>query len=427
MIVLAVVAAVLLMVLRLSDILPIITVAVILSYLLTPMVNFIDEKLLIFPPFGKRSHRNLAVVFTYIVIIAGFVIIILVVVPALVAQLEEFGRRLPSLLRTIESSVEHTLSEPLTFNGEPILINGEPFVPLERLQEATGSQHVTDFLQLENINLVGTTQSFVGSLTGSAFSFVGGALTAIINVIFLLVMMFFFLRDGAIFVEKGLHLTPQLYRGDAKRLLYELGQVWNAYLRGQFWLALFMGLAAFISAVLLGIPNPLILGMISALLEFIPGLGSGLAIFPAALLALTSQSITMPGLEGVPFAIIVVIVWALLQNIEAYFLVPRIMGGSLNLHPLTVVIAIIAGASLAGVLGIILAAPTVASLRIFGQYIYGKLTDHDPFPHHPVSEPIVNANGLRRIVRLAHLEFEARLIAQIRARLEAMRKHNHVG
>lgn len=163
-------------------------------------------------------------------------------------------------------------------------------------------------------------------------------------------------------------------------MLYELGQVWNAYLRGQLTLALFMGVVVFTIATLIGMPNPLILGMISLLLEFIPSIGSGLAIFPAAILALTAQSSTFPGLQGLPFALTVVIIWALLQNIEAYILVPRIMGGSLNLHPIAVILGIIAGSSLAGVLGIILAAPTVASLRIFGQYIYGKLMDRDPFP-----------------------------------------------
>jgi predicted PurR-regulated permease PerM len=171
-----------------------------------------------------------------------------------------------------------------------------------------------------------------------------------------------------------------LYQGDARRLLYELGQVWNAYLRGQLTLALFMGTVVFTIATIIGMPNPLILGMISALLEFIPSIGSGLAIFPAALLALTAHSTTVPGLQGAPFAVMVVIIWALLQNIEAYILVPRVMGGSLNLHPIAVILGIIAGATLAGVLGIILAAPAVASLRIFGQYIYGKLMDRDPFP-----------------------------------------------
>jgi predicted PurR-regulated permease PerM len=209
------------------------------------------------------------------------------------------------------------------------------------------------------------------------------------------------------------------YQGDSRRLLYELGQVWNAYLRGQLTLALFMGIVVFTIATIIGMPNPLILGMISMILEFIPSIGSGLAIFPAGLLALTAHSTTFPGLQGSTFALTVVIIWALLQNIEAYILVPRIMGGSLNLHPIAVILGIIAGASLAGVLGIILAAPTVASLRIFGQYIYGKLMDRDPFPavvHH--KNKSLFGDWLRRIRSTG---VETRISPQIREWLGARR------
>jgi predicted PurR-regulated permease PerM len=369
-----------LLLLRVSEILPIIGVAAVLAYLLTPMVNAIEAKINSFGPLRGRNHRNSAVLLTYVIIITGFIVVLLVVVPVLVGQLEEFGRRTPALIGSLERGLEETLSHPLTFNGEPILLNGQPFIPLERLREATGVQHLTEILQLQDVNLVGATQTFIGSLTGPAFNFVGGALTAVINLIFLMSMMFFLMRDGASFIDKAVSLTPTLYRGDLWRLLYELGQVWNAYLRGQLTLALFMGTAAFIAATLLGLPNPLILGLISGLLEFIPSLGPGLAIFPAALLALTSQSNTLPILEGAPFALVVIIVWALLQNIEAIILVPRIMGGSLNLHPFVVIVGIIGGASLAGLLGIILAAPVIASLRVFAQYVYGKLMDRDPFP-----------------------------------------------
>jgi predicted PurR-regulated permease PerM len=136
----------------------------------------------------------------------------------------------------------------------------------------------------------------------------------------------------------------------------------------------------FTTATLLGVPNPFLLGTLSGLLEFIPNIGPALALFPAALLALSSQSNTLPFLSGVPFAIVVIVAWTALQNIEAIFLVPRIVGGRLNLHPFIVIIAIIGGASLVGALGIILAAPMVASARVVAQYIYGKLTDHNPFP-----------------------------------------------
>lgn len=414
--------AVLLAIFRLSELVPIISVAVILAYLLTPIVNFFEKRVLTLGPLKAKPHRGAAVGLTYMVILTTVVIVILVVVPVLVAQLEEFARRIPAMFRDVEQSIEHSLNEPVMFNGEPILINNEPFIPLQRLQQATGMKHITDIINLSDFDPVRTTQSFIQSFTGPAVDVVGGALSAVVNLIFLLSVMFFLMRDGSIFADKGVQLLPALYQGDARRLLYELGQVWNAYLRGQLSLALFMGVVVFTIATIIGMPNPLILGMISAVLEFIPSIGSGLAIFPAALLALTGQSTTIPGLQGLPFAVAVAIIWALLQNIEAYILVPRVMGGSLNLHPIAVILGIIAGASLAGVLGIILAAPTVASVRIFGQYIYGKLMDRDPFPaamrkKHP--SPL--SDWVRRKLASAQGEVETRISPQIRAWLDARR------
>ncbi len=407
--------------LRLSEVLPIVGVAVILAYLLTPTVNFFEQRVLVYGPFAGKSHRNLAVMLTYILIITGFVIVILVVVPLLIKQFEEFGRRIPQLLGQIEQSLEVTLSQPLTFNGEPVFIGGSPFIPLERLREVTGVEHLSDIIQLQDVNLLGTTQDVIGSLTGPAFDFVGGALTAIINIVFLLSMMFFLMRDGAMFADKVVEVTPPIYRGDVRRMFYELGQVWNAYLRGQLTLAMLMGTVVFIVASILGVPNPLILGLISGLLEFVPSIGSGLAIFPAALLALTSQSATFPFLEGAPFAIVVIITWAALQNIEAIILVPRIMGGSLNLHPFVVIVSIIAGASLAGVLGIILAAPMVASLRVFGQYIYGKLMDRDPFPLRKPRPQVRKDVLLRRLLWPVTPERVVRFSENLRERFHVRR------
>ncbi len=385
--------------LRLSEVLSIVGVAIILAYLLTPLVNFLENRVLSIGPLAGKARRNLAVLLTYMLIIIAFVVLILVVVPTIGRQFDQFGTRIPEVLSNLASNLEVSLSHPLTFNNQPILIGGLPFVPLDRIREVTGVQHLTDLIQLQSVDLVGTTQSFIGSLTGPAFSFVGGALTALINIIFLLSMMFFLMRDGAIFLNHVVNITPDIYRGDVRRLSYELGQVWHAYLRGQLTLAFLMAVASFLIATILGVPNPLIPAVISGLLEFIPSIGSGLAIFPAALLALTSSSSTIPFLDGVPFAIVAIIAWATLQNIEAIILVPRIMGGSLNLHPFVVIVAIIAGASLAGVLGIILAAPMVASLRVFGQYIYGKLMDRDPFPQVRVRQ----ARPLSRDVVMRHL------------------------
>ena len=71
-------------VIRLSDVLPIIGMAIILAYLISPLVNFIENRVLVFGRFGRSSHRNLAVIITYVLIVATFIIVVLVVVPVLV-------------------------------------------------------------------------------------------------------------------------------------------------------------------------------------------------------------------------------------------------------------------------------------------------------------------------------------------------------
>lgn len=363
--------------------LPIVIVAVVIAYLLHPVVAFFQKRILAIIPMGQGMRRTLSIVITFIWVLILFSILLLVVLPLLFTQLQEFGRSIPRILQSFEPQLEAILSEPITFQGEPILIDGEPFVPIERIEAATGTGDVGELLQLDNIDIVGTIQSFlgsVGSLTGPAFSVVGNAFATIVNITFLVVMIFYLLKDGSKFSKTIVRVAPETYRGDVSRLLYELRMVWDAYLRGQILLCFVMGILVYIAAELIGLPNAPILGLLAGILEFIPNLGPLLALIPAAFLALVSQSTTIPVLEGFWFMVTVIVIWTLLQNLEALFLVPRIMGDSLNLHPFVVIVAVIMGASLAGPLGIILAAPFVASARVIGEYLYGKLFDQAPFP-----------------------------------------------
>jgi predicted PurR-regulated permease PerM len=166
--------------------------------------------------------------------------------------------------------------------------------------------------------------------------------------------------------------------------MHELGLIWNAYLRGQLFLCTVMGLATYIAALILGLPQPLLLGLVAGFFEIIPNIGPALSQVPALLFALTTPSSTIAALDaGLLYAVVVSVSYMVLQQLEAMFLVPRIMGSSLDLHPFVVLVAIIVGASLAGVLGVILAAPSVATVRLFGRYLRAKLLDEELFPTLP--------------------------------------------
>ena len=86
------------------------------------------------------------------------------------------------------------------------------------------------------------------------------------------------------------------------------------------------------------------------------------------------------GLASWQFALVVLALMIVIQQLENHLLVPRIVGGALDLHPIIVIVGLFMGASLAGILGAILAAPIIASLKLFGNYAWRKLFDLPPFP-----------------------------------------------
>jgi len=128
---------------------------------------------------------------------------------------------------------------------------------------------------------------------------------------------------------------------------------------------------------IVGVRNALILGIIAGVLEIIPSIGPTIAAIPAVLIAYFQGS-TYLSLSNGWFALLVIGLYVVIQQLENNILVPRIIGRSLNLHPLVVIIGAIAGASLAGILGMFLALPTLASLRVVGNYVYCKLLDLEP-------------------------------------------------
>jgi predicted PurR-regulated permease PerM len=370
---------------RLSGTLSTIVVGLILAYLLYPVTNFFTKTPT--KPFGVG--RGFAVLLTFIFVILLVVVVVLVVVPSLARQFAAFAENVPAALARVEADLELWLSQPVVFNNEPILIDGHPLIPLEEVRTLLGRE---DILQLDNVDLSAVAQTFFNSLIGvtrPAFSFLGTAFSALINGVFFLTMLFYLLKDGGMFVERTVSVVPEEYQGDARRLFYELGQVWNSYLRGQLILSTFVGIMVFISASILGVPNALVLALISFTLEFIPTIGPTIALIPAALLALFSTSSTIGGLNGVVFAVVVIVVWLVIQNIQQLFVTPRVMGDSLNLHPFVILLAVLAGASFGGALGVILAAPMVATIRLFGQYIYGKIFEKNPFPEPRSEQPAV--------------------------------------
>ncbi|MBN2472021.1 MAG: AI-2E family transporter [Anaerolineae bacterium] len=350
---------------RVSDIWPPVIVSLVLAYLLSPSVAWIER---VMPVGSPERRRTVGTVLTFLLGIMAVVLVILLIVPAIGAQMRQFIDLIPALAERMESDLRVFLSQPIN-------IGGQELIPLEMLGANLGA--VEDTFEMAEVDMVGALQDLLGPLTSPVLGALGTVLSALISMIFVLTMIFYLMKDGPRFLKDIEELFPESYHEDVRILFRRLGEIWNAYLRGQLILSLTMGTVVFLAATILGLRSPLVLGLLSGVLEFIPNLGPALALIPAALFALFFPSATIPGLEGLFFMLIVVVVWTGLQNLEAIFLVPRIMGDSLDLHPFVVIVAVIGGASLAGALGVILAAPVVATLRLFADYLMVKLIHDD--------------------------------------------------
>ena len=352
-----------------------IIISMLLAYLLSPVVGLIERRLAVLIPMPE-VRRTLAVFLTWLLVIGLMVLLIILVVPATVAQMRDFAEDLPTLVEDTEQDLRDTLSKPIPL-GNFVL------VPWDELEKMFAEEEGTE----GDSTLSGTLRDALLGIADHALDVVGGALSFFITLIFVLTMLFYLMRDGRQFVHYLVRSVPESYQGDARRLLYELGQIWNAYLRGQIILSVIMAVVVYCAALVLGLPQPLVLGLFAGFFEFIPNLGPALSQIPALLFALTTDSATIPALDaGIIYAVVVSVTYMSLQQLEAILIVPRVLGSSLDLHPFVVIVAILAGASFAGVLGVVLAAPSVATLRLGGRYLRAKLLDEELFPATPAAQ-----------------------------------------
>lgn len=196
----------------------------------------------------------------------------------------------------------------------------------------------------------------------------------------ILVISIYMAKDAPKFWQTVSDLAHQPgYRMDAERLMHEFARIWHAYLRGQVILALVIGVIVSITLSLLGVTSALGLGVLSGVMEFLPIIGPLIGAGAAIVVALF-QSETIWGLSHLQYALVVTGLMVVIQALENNILVPRIVGDALDLHPLLVMISVVMGASLAGVLGAVLAAPVVATLKLLGAYAWRKMLDLPPFP-----------------------------------------------
>ncbi len=347
-----------------SLLLPII-MAMVLGYVVLPIVDFIHRR--------TKVSRNVAIALVYLVIVAILIAIPVTTIPQLINQGNSLITNLPGYIEDVGA-----------FFSKPIIIR-DYTIPLDELP----LEQVYEVLSSNLIDIIQTLGRQGFNIFGSVAS---RTISTVLWIIIVLVLSLYMVKDYRELWASIVTMAPNDYHGDLQRLGREISDTWNDFLRGQLILGTVVGTIVTAVALALDLPNALALGLLAGLLEFVPNIGPTVAAIPAVLLALFQSQVSWLGVLVGPFwfAAIVLGIYILIQQVENAFLVPRIIGRSLNLHALVVFIGALAGASIAGVLGILLAAPLLASGRLIFDYIYNKLLDRPPFPdiEQPASERV---------------------------------------
>lgn len=200
--------------------------------------------------------------------------------------------------------------------------------------------------------------SQAGSISSGFISFTTGVFGGVVAIVTGLVMFTYLLLD-----EKGLKKTllsffPERKHDLATMIYKKVADKAGNWLRGQMSLGLIIGVIDLIGLLIIGVPYALTLAVLSGLLEIVPTIGPIISGTLAALLALSVSPVK---------AIIVVLLYILVQQLENTLIVPKVMQKAVGLSPVIIIIAILSGAKLYGVTGVILSIPITATIMVLIQ------------------------------------------------------------
>lgn len=336
---------------KFQAILPPLIMTFLLVYLLYPVANFLKTRL--------RFRWGLAVAVVYISLILLFLALSTISGFELVSQVQ-------SLIKMVETSL--TELPDIARQISQIKIEIGPLVfDMSALDLNTLSGQLIDAARM----MLGRTGELIGAVAGTALNSL--AWTA-----FVLLMSFFLLAESRGLPEGILRINAYDYTGDLERMKKELGNIWNAFLRGQLIL---VGLAILVYTLVLsglGVRYALGLALLTGAARFLPYIGPAIAWTVMALVAFF-QTFKPFGMSDVVYTLLVLVIAWVIDAIFDNIVSPRIMADALKVHPAGVLVAAIIALDLLGVLGVVIAAPMLATLQLLGRYVIRKLFDIDPW------------------------------------------------
>lgn len=339
---------------QVQSILPPFFIAFFLAALLDPTIRHLEE----------HGHSRLRAIMTLYVAGLTFVAVFLVfIVPIVKSQVQE-----------LSGNVEGYYGQ-ITKGADDWLVKNQTLLRRFNVRQT----HVADLLEQKtspvrnaiNGTLI-TVTATLGSMASRAFWLIIIPLTC-----------FFFMRDYPVLRARIIALFPERYQDQIDVVSRDIVDIFTAYLRGLAKVCALYALVATLLFSLLGVKYALFLGLMAGLLYAVPYVGQLITGISCGIVAYTMDQHTACFVfpidaHSIRYTIVVVLTAIVVQNVYDQLLYPRIVGGSVGLHPVVSIFALMAGATLFNVWGMLLAVPVAASIQIILTFFFPKLTRKPP-------------------------------------------------
>lgn len=309
-------------------------IAFIIIWIMKPFEHYLIEK--------RKIAQKKAAIYAILVNLIIVLSIIFLLVPSLAIQIWDITQNSTQLIESITYNIDQFTK---TFRLNEIDYINEVII---KVQSLLNMQSITEFISTFDF-------SIITNALGSIVSAVGSVTSFILQFVFAYIIAIYLAPDFDQFVEKTLNLVFSNTKNHNKEIFLQSTHALSGYFKGLIIVCVFVGTIVTLGAWLIGVPSPLLFGIIAGLFNVIPYLGPVLGGIPLVIVAIAN---------GLPSALLALALVLVTQFIESQILQPRIMSNSTNLHPVTIIVGLIIFGNLFGFVGMILSTPTLAVISV---------------------------------------------------------------
>ncbi|MYL51355.1 AI-2E family transporter [Halobacillus litoralis] len=305
--------------------------SIVVYYLLRPIINLLES---------WRIKRIWGILITLLALVGIITLLVVLIIPFLEKQLISLAEELPRYLQDLINTTD------------------------EWLRNSIFSAYYTNLFE-DVDGMLNQIPDYISSYASETVEGITNIISTVTNVVVALVtlpfILFYLLKDGHRLPSYIIRMFPPKVRPEVSSVFKGIDHQLSAYIQGQIIVSFCIGIMMYIGFLIIGLEYALLLAAIASVTSVVPYLGPVIAITPALIISIVTS----------PFMVVkLVVVWTIVQLLEGKFISPQIMGKSLHIHPVTIIFVLLTAGHLFGIVGIILAIPGYAILKVVVSHLY---------------------------------------------------------